>query len=205
MTIMPSPRTTCSFAAALFFVLSSRGVCKTIEESSSWLAGILKENNTEGENYAVFMLPAETRERQQQQQQQSQQQSVSDETLKPSVMIGVVGTHRSSPVAELGYIFHPAVWGRGYATEAVQAFVEHFWALKPDVDLMEARVDKLNEASRRVLAKCGFEEEEVLEGGAELQWLTPQRRDLIVCRIRRERQPGTGETDGSQPEHLPRE
>ena len=58
---------------------------------------------------------------------------------------------------EVGYYFHPAVWGRGYATELVRASVAHadeVLAL-PEVGAF-ARPE--NAGSRRVLEKCGFEE-----------------------------------------------
>ncbi|KLJ06833.1 hypothetical protein EMPG_17668 [Blastomyces silverae] len=74
----------------------------------------------------------------------------------PITMIGVVGTHRSDPVAELGYIFHPSAWGKGYATEAVSAFVDRFWLEQPAVNEIEAQVDLENFPSTNVLGKCGF-------------------------------------------------
>ncbi|PGH00524.1 hypothetical protein GX51_05739 [Blastomyces parvus] len=74
----------------------------------------------------------------------------------PLTMIGVVGTHRSDPVAELGYIFHPSAWGKGYATEAVSAFVYRFWLGQPETNEIEAQVDPENVASSNVLRKCGF-------------------------------------------------
>ncbi|GAB4240679.1 MAG: GNAT family N-acetyltransferase [Kiloniellaceae bacterium] len=58
---------------------------------------------------------------------------------------------------EVGYYFHPDVWGRGYATELVQAsvnFADDVLSL-PEVGAF-ARPE--NAGSRRVLEKCGFEE-----------------------------------------------
>lgn len=97
----------------------------------------------------------------------------------------MVGVHRVDPVPELGYILHPSVWGRGYATEAVGAFVEHFWQTWPDLDFIEARVDEGNPASSRVLCKCGFVRVQRLEGAAELPWLEPRVRNLVVYRVER--------------------
>ncbi|OJD17757.1 hypothetical protein AJ78_02166 [Emergomyces pasteurianus Ep9510] len=71
-------------------------------------------------------------------------------------MIGIVGTHRTDPVAELGYIFHPSAWGKGYATEAVSAFVDRFWSEQVTANEIEAQVDPKNVASANVLRKCGF-------------------------------------------------
>ena len=57
---------------------------------------------------------------------------------------------------EIGYWLGVAFWGKGYATEAVRALIDHaFGELGHDVLVSGARVS--NPASRRVLEKCGFE------------------------------------------------
>ncbi len=56
---------------------------------------------------------------------------------------------------EVGYYFHPATWGQGYATELVSActdIADHILAL-PEVSAF-ARPE--NAGSRRVLEKAGF-------------------------------------------------
>ncbi len=58
---------------------------------------------------------------------------------------------------EVGYAFHPEVWGRGYATELVTACL----ALADDtlaLPELGAFARRENAGSRRVLEKCGFEE-----------------------------------------------
>jgi RimJ/RimL family protein N-acetyltransferase len=55
---------------------------------------------------------------------------------------------------EIGFLFAQAAWGRGFATEAVRAVVEHAFA--QGVPLLEAFTDARNDASARVLLKCGF-------------------------------------------------
>lgn len=174
---------------------------KTLDQSAKWLSGILKENNPQGENYAVFVrsedrdtnndssiLPTQSTDGTQAQISDTDHLSSIDDALRPDAMIGVVGTYKSTPIAELGYMFHPAAWGKGYATEAVRAFVKMFWTLKPDVHVMEARVDSRNEASKKVVSKCGFVQEGYLEGEVTVDWLEPKTRDLIVYRIRREKE-----------------
>lgn len=52
---------------------------------------------------------------------------------------------------EIGYWIGRAYWGRGVATSAVRAFLE----LETDRPLF-ASVSERNQASRRVLEKCGF-------------------------------------------------
>lgn len=57
--------------------------------------------------------------------------------------------------AEIGYGILEEHRGRGFATEAVRAAAE--WALRqPECVAVEAETAPDNEASRRVLGKCGF-------------------------------------------------
>jgi len=56
---------------------------------------------------------------------------------------------------EVSYFFHPAYWGRGYATELVRATLHHgFGSLS--LTAIGAFVRPANLASVRVLEKCGF-------------------------------------------------
>ncbi len=56
---------------------------------------------------------------------------------------------------EIGYGINETHQGQGYATEAVNAAV--LWALRqPGVTRVEAETQPDNQASRRVLEKCGF-------------------------------------------------
>jgi RimJ/RimL family protein N-acetyltransferase len=59
----------------------------------------------------------------------------------------------ASTATNVGYIFFPAFWGQGFATEAVVAVVEHLIAL--GVTLV-ATVTVGNTASARVLTRAGF-------------------------------------------------
>jgi len=57
--------------------------------------------------------------------------------------------------ASLGYCFHHAAWGHGYATEAAHALLR--WAYDTlDLNRVQAEADTRNAASRRVLEKLGF-------------------------------------------------
>ena len=68
--------------------------------------------------------------------------------------VGSVEPRESGP--EIGYWLGVPYWGRGYATEAVRALIDHaFSELGHDVLVSGARVS--NPASRRVLEKCGFQ------------------------------------------------
>ncbi|MDP2309221.1 MAG: GNAT family N-acetyltransferase [Pseudomonadota bacterium] len=66
----------------------------------------------------------------------------------------------------VGYLFAPAVWGRGYATEAVGALVRHL--LDAGVTQLRALVTAGNEPSCRVLERLGFERAGVLVGNEVL-------------------------------------
>ncbi|KAL3297495.1 Acyl-CoA N-acyltransferase [Colletotrichum asianum] len=86
-------------------------------------------------------------------------------------VIGFVGV--TSP-PQIFYIFGRQSWGRGYATEALRAFLEEYWGrfpggLKPEAgpgsvgvdkdeegDFLEAHVHDGNVGSENVLRKLGF-------------------------------------------------
>jgi RimJ/RimL family protein N-acetyltransferase len=71
-------------------------------------------------------------------------------------VIGMIGVGPTSDGAsELGYCFHPDVWGDGYATEAAQSLIDAVFTLS-DVPAIRASARVVNPGSRRVLQKCGF-------------------------------------------------
>ena len=63
---------------------------------------------------------------------------------------------RDGPAPEIGYWLGARYWGKGYATEAVRALIDHAFT-----DLghkaLQSSVRVTNPASRRVLEKCGFQ------------------------------------------------
>ena len=78
-------------------------------------------------------------------------------TLADGALIGCCGlapAERSAP--ELGYWLGQPYWGRGYATEAVHAVIDHAFA-SAGHDALQAGARVTNPASRRVLEKCGFQ------------------------------------------------
>ena len=71
-------------------------------------------------------------------------------------VIGVCSVEARDGGAEIGYWLGVPYWGRGYATEAVRAVIDHaFGDLGHAALAAGARIS--NPASRRVLEKCGFQ------------------------------------------------
>lgn len=69
-------------------------------------------------------------------------------------VLGGSGFGGSARVAELGYSLGRAYWGRGYATEAVRAMLDHSRGL--GLSRLDAYSFVDNLASARVLEKAGF-------------------------------------------------
>ena len=68
-------------------------------------------------------------------------------------LIGKLGCYR---LPEIGFLFDPALWGRGYASEALRAFVERR-CTRGSTEIT-ADVDPRNIASLRLLSRNGFVE-----------------------------------------------
>jgi RimJ/RimL family protein N-acetyltransferase len=66
--------------------------------------------------------------------------------------IGKVGFFR---FPEIGFIFHPGSWGRGFAEEALRAVLERAFHVHR-LEAIDADVDPRNTASLRLLSKLGF-------------------------------------------------
>ena len=68
--------------------------------------------------------------------------------------IGKMGAWR---LPEFGFILAPQHWGKGYASEALAAFLDHIFE-RPDVDHLIADVDPRNRASLALLERHRFTE-----------------------------------------------
>jgi RimJ/RimL family protein N-acetyltransferase len=86
------------------------------------------------------------------------------ESLADGVFLGWCGLTRWNPdyrSASLGYCYHEAAWGHGYATEAAEALLG--WAFDTlDLNRVQAETDTRNTASAHVLEKLGFRREGTL-------------------------------------------
>jgi ribosomal-protein-alanine N-acetyltransferase len=73
--------------------------------------------------------------------------------------VGRAGSHRPErddwPGIEIGWALHPDQWGKGYATEAGAAAVEHAFA-NHDVDALYSCILEENTASQAVAKRLGF-------------------------------------------------
>lgn len=83
-------------------------------------------------------------------------------TLKgDDTMLGVIGHYRIKPEhyrAEVGYMILPEYHGKGITSEAVQCVVDYGFNTM-QLHSIEGVIDPENEASERVLQKCGFVKE----------------------------------------------
>lgn len=77
----------------------------------------------------------------------------------------VIGKAGFWKLPEVGYILHPDHWGRGLASEAVGAAIDHVLGTS-DLETLTADVDPDNAASIRLLERLGF----VRTGFAERTW-----------------------------------
>jgi len=78
-------------------------------------------------------------------------------TLANGTVIGGCGFDmREGPAAEIGYWLGTRYWGKGYATEAVRALIDHAFT-NLEHQALQSSVRVTNPGSRRVLEKCGFQ------------------------------------------------
>jgi RimJ/RimL family protein N-acetyltransferase len=78
-------------------------------------------------------------------------------TSRDDEILGACGIARlDGETPELGYWLGVAHWGKGYATEAARAAIDHAFA-DPGCETLLAGARVSNPASRRVLQKCGFQ------------------------------------------------
>ncbi|KAH3974948.1 hypothetical protein HBH98_080610 [Parastagonospora nodorum] len=106
-------------------------------------------------------------------------------------VIGLIGAVRTP---EIGYMFNSSYWGKGYATEALRAFIplffEHFSGKEGQfLDYTEALTDPELVSSQNVLVKAGFKLYERKEKDFENPILGI--RDTLVYRMERSSVTGT--------------
>lgn len=69
---------------------------------------------------------------------------------------------------EIGWLLHPAFWGKGIATEVTRALTAYAIRLGADGCVMEC--DPRQEATKRIAHKCGFVPEGLRDGLCLFHW-----------------------------------
>ena len=83
---------------------------------------------------------------------------------------------------EIGFSFHPAHQGKGYATEAARALIG--WAFSQGFHRVVGRLEARNTASARVLEKLGMRREALL---VENEWVKGEwQSELVYAMLERE-------------------
>ncbi len=86
------------------------------------------------------------------------------EEKETGIFAGCVGLWKSPewPELELGYWLVPAVWGKGYATEAGAVSRDFAWEVV-NTETLVSYIDPANEPSKRVAERLGARFEDVIE------------------------------------------
>ncbi|KAL3464507.1 GNAT domain-containing protein [Aspergillus heterothallicus] len=158
---------------------SSHGPCETLESATEWMSSLLPESNPKGENYGVFLRPDLDAATIDEMRRKKASVERSSDVLADGQFLGWVGTWKSEPEHEVGFIFHRATWGLGIATEALSGFLELFWRARPEVNVLNAYCDTENDASIRVLKKADFEYSTTTYRDYRLPWMDPPDRDTV--------------------------
>jgi RimJ/RimL family protein N-acetyltransferase len=102
---------------------------------------------------------------------------------KPGELLGSTGlAYKSAGRAVTGYVFARDAWGKGFATEALDAMVR--LAQKTGVERLEAICHVDHQVSANVLEKCGFHQEEVRREHFVFPNLAPQKKSDVFSYVR---------------------
>jgi len=102
---------------------------------------------------------------------------------KPGTLVGGTGLlYKDLGRAVTGYVFAKDAWGRGYATEALQAMVD--LARSVGIARLEAICHAEHAPSAHVLEKCGFTREEVHREHFVFPNLKPQKKGDVFSYAR---------------------
>lgn len=120
--------------------IRSMKACDDIEKSRAWIQGCFDRDNCW--NFVMELLPT----------------SDAPADTETSRVIGLMGAVRAP---EIGYMLLPVYWGRGYTTEALNAFLDLFFehfsrGENPTYEYAEALTDSEHVVSQHILTKAGF-------------------------------------------------
>ncbi|KAF3035661.1 hypothetical protein E8E12_002993 [Didymella heteroderae] len=147
-----------------------------IEKTKQWIQGCHDRENCW--NFVIELLPVHKADSVVEHHDPEPNSQPSREHTAPRV-IGLVGAVRAP---EVGYMLNADYWGRGYATEAMRAFMPLFWKHN-NYEYAEAHTDPELYSSQNILKKVGFELHERREHDFEnpfLGW-----RDTLVFKMER--------------------
>ncbi len=97
-------------------------------------------------------------------------------------MIGTCGFAKLSfenNSAEVGYVLNPEYWGKGIAAEALMRVMEYGF-MELNIHRIEAKYIVGNDASRRVMEKCGMTFEGINRSS---MYIKGDYRDIGICAI----------------------
>jgi RimJ/RimL family protein N-acetyltransferase len=121
------------------------------------------------------------------------------DVMATNELIGHVSITLGPPAhrqAEIGFMFHPAHHGRGYATEASAALLGLAFDTY-DLHRVYGRIEPRNVASARVLEKLGMRKEAHL---VENEWVKGEwQSEAVYALLAREWRGGSGALVGSAP------
>jgi RimJ/RimL family protein N-acetyltransferase len=180
---------------------SLSGRSKSIEDTEKVMRGALPTTTNEGEAktyrvvYAVHeLLPGPTTNKDLENLQErfigllTLRSLGPDNLALPAHMFSALSLTPECLTMELGYQFLPGAWGKGFATESINAVFEackkekHFWEPYERV-FVRTIVNAENAASRRVMAKCGGKELGVHVWEGESLWLAGKWRTTDILHI----------------------
>ena len=99
-------------------------------------------------------------------------------------LVGGLETRLEAHRAEVGFVFRRSTWGKGFATEATGALIEHVFS-RPEMRRMFAYCHVDNAASVRVLEKCGMKRERRVHRGCVFPNLSEEPQDVFLYAITR--------------------
>ena len=94
-------------------------------------------------------------------------------------LIGGIGCINQEGRIELGYIFSPTQWNKGFATEGCQAVLAEL-SRQSGIQCISTFVDAENIASIRVLQKCGLSEESRVSSYFPFPNQCGKRKDCVI-------------------------
>jgi ribosomal-protein-alanine N-acetyltransferase len=102
--------------------------------------------------------------------------------LKTGLLIGSIGVLNDEGKVQIGYVLSPGHWGHGYTTEACASVLSVLKTLD-NIFRVGTFVDAENQASIRVLQKCGLVQEAYLVKWFRFVNQGNQPRDCLLFRF----------------------